>query len=703
MANRKVTATVALQHDKAAAAETDAAIQKAAQNTKALEATNEAAAKSYNEAAAAAEKSAKANKLVADSLQQIDRNKALDELAEKYGKIVKEGGDAAKATQELQEELKKLGATDKEVDRVASAFDRVRNAADQPISSNDRFDQVSRDVGLAGDAESAARTIGGAAGFFGGKGIEQGLAGAGELFATLEALPRLKAAAQGLPDVLGAAGSALGPVGIGLGAVALLAAVAFSEASKSIQQEADRITALAGERLSLAERLADGLSTEDAQADLEKNAAIREQITIELDRAQQEYNQFLAKQPDILGNAGDNLLKTFDAREDALAAAVDNAKNRLKELDASTQAIQEAIDSGRTTTGQAVEAEKALAQVRGQGAATAVDSAAKEFDRAAEAQKKAAAEQQRIAEQAAQEQQRQAEEAVRKQEEAEKRRYEIGVRYSDKLVDIARGAADKAEDNLRNLEETLNKNKQSFFEDINKLSVDANRKRLEDEIAQQQQEATDLREHARKLESIRDDAIQSESDALRRRNFLEANRIREQAIAALEAENKAFETGQSEKQIVQDEARAKESRELENARNDRLAALQKQNADAREAYEQRLREDEIGRQRAERDAAIQRDRDLRATQEHGNALLGIKQQQSNMELQIAQQTFQGISALAAGFHGQMVAYGSGGTGGVTNNNNSRNIRDVNIPVQGLTDPRQVQQIVLETFGSLGFV
>ena len=113
--------------------------------------------------------------------------------------------------------------------------DQVKALADAKRAASgyaEEFDRVSKNVALAGDVQSNLGALRGLAGVVGAGGVGEGIGAAGELVALVEELPRLKAALEGMPQVIQAASQALGPTGIGLvGAlVALAGAVAFFNA-----------------------------------------------------------------------------------------------------------------------------------------------------------------------------------------------------------------------------------------------------------------------------------------------------------------------------------------------------------------------------------------------------------------------------------------------------------------------------------------
>lgn len=149
----------------------------------------------------------------------------------------------------------------------AEAAEMAARAAQQAAqagpggSAQDRFDDVSKQVALAGDFQSNLGALRGLADVAGAGGVGQGVGVAGEVIALLEELPRLKEAAAGLPSVVNAAAGALGTSTTGLigtlGAAGI-AVAAIAVASQIALQRAE-------EARKFAERVAqEQLSAQDA-------------------------------------------------------------------------------------------------------------------------------------------------------------------------------------------------------------------------------------------------------------------------------------------------------------------------------------------------------------------------------------------------------------------------------------------------------
>jgi hypothetical protein len=543
---------------------------------------------------------------------QLDEEKARqsENTIARLARAVKDklGVDGKKAIDQTTEAIE---------DQTRALKDAEKQAEKTGASYEDRLKRVKEGgADFSGDVASATGGLRGAVDTFSG-----GNSGAvGKILEFGEAIADVgEYAPQAATQIMSLAGS-LGPVGLGLAAVAAIAAAAIVAASQSIQAEADRITAVGESRLAVAERVAAGLSTEDALAEMEANARRREEINDVLIQAQQEYNDFLAQQPDVLGNAGDNLLKIFDSREAAFEKAVLDAQGKLKEIASDDQALKEAIDNGKTTTEKAVEAEKKLADSR----STSTDTT-REAETAQRVQEKAASDATRAVEQQA-----------AKQEQAAQKQYAAAQKYGDAMVDIANKTADSAKAALDKQRQALADNQTGLQRDLAAISTDFAASEREQQIERMEQEAADLRKHANTLNQIRDAAEAEEIDLLRQRDFLGATKVRERANAEIEQQNKTLVEAQQEKIQLQREADAKELRELQDARLKRLTQFRQQNEDARLAYQRDLVAGREARRIAERDAALARNRELKMASDTARAMLGIQSQFNQAQIQMAQ-------------------------------------------------------------------
>jgi hypothetical protein len=163
-------------------------------------------------------------------------------IAKQNNTIAKSATKADKALSKIDgRNLQKVGAAGQDAKRGLKEATEQAETLDARLERLDtQFTKVSTQVGQAGDIESNIRAISGAAGTIPGlQGVGAAGSGGAEIFAVIEALPRLKVAASGLPDLLqasakgaglgGLAGAlqgaipALGATGAALGAIALVA------------------------------------------------------------------------------------------------------------------------------------------------------------------------------------------------------------------------------------------------------------------------------------------------------------------------------------------------------------------------------------------------------------------------------------------------------------------------------------------------
>lgn len=797
-----------LQYDKAAQEATLAAVSAVKKATEDLAKGNKDAASSEAEATkatekaiAAQERAAAAHKKVGDAakqeavqvrsvldiVKQFERQKEIDELANKWAKVAKQTKNAADAAKGLQADLAKKGASQFEIESagatLAAGGSGARNALARAGSELRALpSQRIPGLNIGTDAIGNFLRLGGA------------------IKAASEGSTLLSGATAALTPALGASAASFvvlaGPV-IAIAAAVKLAGDAFAAASAQIEAAKEGLRAQIEAERAVLEFVNSGATVDDAKKrleELQKTLETENQI-LEENRARQKKGFEDAQKDasgafDGIGNAlagltgsqgdivkqatgdvtafGDAVARAgtatgaFSDVDEAVTKAGDNATKTQKEIDELTKQIE----AGAFAANDAAAAEEKLAAERTKAvldqaaAAGQEESSRRKALNASEEQNQArlkaiederasvnaqlnvlkssgdtsaeVAEQiaklngqlgalgkessfikdtalgvarQRDAEKKAQKDREKAQEdATRKQEAAEKKRYDAGVKFSQKLSEIARTAADKAADNLTSMKDKLAHNETDFLRDIDKLGRDAAHDRTEAQIKEFEEQAKDFREHSKELDKIQAEAERDETKALRKRNFLQAAEIREAAIARMEAEISDFESAQDEKEAAASEARAKDDRELEYARESRLISLKEQNQDARTAYEEANRDAKIAQDRARRDAAIAKNQELSAANEHANNLLNIRQAMAKSEVSIFQNALSTISAMQPGFAPPQSAYGNGsGTATVYNSGGNKSIGNVNNTFTGsITSPTVVQKAILKTMSDLGY-
>jgi hypothetical protein len=606
----------------------------------------------------------------------LDQNAAREgeSLIQRLARTIKDklGGESRaaidKTTEAIKEQTDALKKEEAQAKETAAATSKI---------------SVSDSAGKVGGAAGKLRGVGSLLG--GGEAL--GLVN--DIGDAVEGITELGGVLSGtlIPAMSGAAAALLplAPILLPLAAAALAVGAAVKATVDGIQAELSRLSqALDAERSAL-EAAGSGATVSDAQAQIEEyNQTIETQTKI-LERNQgrvtEAFDELVQSKEGVLGVFADlsARLQVFFglSKVGEFQQEVDKSKQSIDEATTSAKEWQEELDAGSFKADEAAKSESKLTESRANSAGATNDAAA--------AERKAQADQER----AQQEAQRKAEQYAQKVQQIEEQRYKAAQKYGDALVDIARKSADDAIKASKALREKQTDNQRGFNQDISDITTNFHAGEMEEEIKRQEEEATTLRQHVLKLEGIRDAALLEETDLLRKRNFLGATSIRERANLQIEAENKTLVEGLDEKHRLQKQEDAQQLRELDKARRDRMTALQRANDEAKIAYQRDLANQRDARKIAEREALINRNRELRAANEAAQALLGIKQAQGKAELSIASQVLAGIRSM--------------GNNTTINNNNSRtNNGGVHIGI-GSSNPAQVERQVLGVLGRVGLV
>lgn len=555
------------------------------------------------------------------------------------------------------------GESVKAIDKTTEAIkDQTEALKENEKAAKDSGERLSASEGISKGLGGASRTAG-----------VGSLLGAGE---GLSLLGDTADAIEGLSELSGVIGKLGVSGGLAVVAIAVLS-LAVADFAKAAQEQADKLNEFFDAQREVFDEIAGGATTADLQEQIDLLQTRRELEKITLQDATEAYANYEQQIRDTFGVFGElilGILRIIDPREEALSSQKDESQKRIDESISKEKQYQDAIEKGLTAKNDAAAAEEELSKAR---------------DEAERKAKQEAEKAQREQEAAAKKAQAEAEQFAKQMEAIEKQRYNAAQKYGDALVDIARKSADDAIKAAKALREKQVDNQRGFNQDIADMTEDFHASEREEQIKRQDEDANILHQHALKLASIRDSALADETDLLRKRNFLDANRVRERANAEIEQENKALIDSTEEKRRAQKQEDAQQLRELDKARRERFTALQRANEDAKIAYQRDIANQRDARKIAEREAKIARDRELRAANEAARALLGIKQQQAQSELNIASQVLAGIRAM--------------GNSTTINNNNSRtNYGNVSVPVYS-NNPAQVQQQVLQVLGKVGLV
>lgn len=276
--------------------------------------------------------------LLASKLTEGDAaaSKLADELAQAKAQLAGLEGD------ELNSQLSTVSKLERaykdlqgEIEDIPTALRQSTAEADRLQSQIARFDDVSRNVGLAGDVQSNLGAIGGLAGAAGAGGAANVISIGGEGIALVEELPRLKESLAGLPSTIAASAAALGPFGLALGAIAAVAAVgliayknALDEINEAAQRNADAAAETAQTQANVQQLLLSG----------DREAAIQAllQAETELQNAQLATANLRERQQQAQAARDAENLRLAENQQNALqgtARAADSAAQSLSNLD----------------------------------------------------------------------------------------------------------------------------------------------------------------------------------------------------------------------------------------------------------------------------------------------------------------------------------------------------------------------------------
>lgn len=252
-----------------------------------------------------------------EETKQLSNAKQLVNLNQDARKALLSQVDAQKKIAKAQQQ------STKEVKLQVRELDRL----------NERFDQVSRDVGLAGDTQANLGALRGLTGVAGLQGVSGGLDVAGEIIVLAEELPRLKASLEGLPQVAKLAVSEIGGKGLALiGALGALT-VALALASAEAQRRAQLARVVIDSQKEYFQIVQTG-TTESIQSG-------KESAQIALDVAKQELERRKAQREAINKDIGELTGVFQGVVQLGISAGVTGGE--VKELDAEIQSLEKTV------------------------------------------------------------------------------------------------------------------------------------------------------------------------------------------------------------------------------------------------------------------------------------------------------------------------------------------------------------------------
>jgi hypothetical protein len=278
----------------------------------------------------------------------------------------------------------------------------------------------------------------------------------------------------------------------------------------------------------------------------------------------------------------------------------------------------------------------------------------------------------------------------------------IQQRYNDRLVEIARNAADAARAELERLQQAREDLATSLGRDMEKSARALDDRLLTVQIQAQREDEKAARDHYNNLKRIRDDAAAQEVGFLLNRNFLGLYQSRLQTTRDITRANEDYTNQTAERHAAVRQQVEDEKRAYEQQRRERLIAYQQQLADAQLAYkraladQQRKEAEELQLAREARARDIQQlsqklsneariraqayQQDLRLAAQYGTALVKAHEQINNAILQRANAALSRM--------GQAPLF-------VASNSTTNNAMNVHMPitVNGAPTPQQTAQAI----------
>lgn len=428
--------------------------------------------------------------------------------------------------------------------------------------------------------------------------------------------------------------AAFAPIALLVGGLLVLK-VAFDSLVESTSKNADRINSFAENQRDLNDKIAGGLTSGEAQEDLDRLSEAQERNRATLAGLKDAYDTS-QQQLGLLGG----VTKIFSGDEEALANQITETNKTINDQQAEMDALGNALNNGVLAANDAAEAEKDLAQQRTQGLLTdaqqagelaslrerAADLTAEQIDKELEsidrrrvgieaelavldasgntsdevAKKIAQLRDQlgflgdeagvlkattpkadtREADKAAKEAQREQEKAAKGVQKAADDAARAQQTYSDKIRAAAQHFRDAVQDIGIGLGDAFEDNQRKLLDSANESAIEFNQDQLQEQRAYQ-----------RDLARIHREAGREELDATRARDFAALRDVREREADAI-SDRKRTEVDENAEQLIE------QQQQFEALGRDRDLA----NRDARIDSQRAIRDARLDRSRANRDA-----------------------------------------------------------------------------------------------------
>lgn len=573
-------------------------------------------------------------------LGKLSRTDQLQKLGADMGMLAKQTGNVGQAVKDLSNKLIALGATKDEIREVAQAFNEAQN----PSGGGGQGGNLLQRLGAQGRNLPSVQIPGAGIGTDAISNITRLTGALGEAAgvttlmtaATTALTPVLGATAAGVAGVIAVAG----PLVLIVGALGL-AIKGFADQAAA---ESKAINATIDAQRDIAQQIAEGLNTEDAQKQLDEINAKRKAEVDLLARNQQIYAENIENQGVLT-----DILKATSGAEQGLSDQIQKSKDLIEGYDTSTQALTQALDDGTLAANDAAEAEKRLAEERTKAVLDSADAAGKEL--AAQQKALGATEEQNLKRlesinnekdvlqkqidvltesgdtskevtdkiatltgqlgllgkesdfinKTALEASRKADAEKKAQKDAEdaaKKAEAAQAQYTKAVDSAGKSFSNSVQDIGTRFRNTIADNQNKFNRDLDDIGTKYRRDEFDIQLKANRAERDALLDQKDDLLKIQKDANKDEADALREGDFKALFLARQKQQETLTQEQETINKGAQKRVLDFQDAREDALRNAERLRADRMRANDRQSLDARTAQERDLAQARLTRQRA---------------------------------------------------------------------------------------------------------
>lgn len=332
-------------------------------------------AKGSGEATAAVKRLDESVSTLEQELKKIGRADLIQKVGAEMGLAAKKTRDFEGSVIALNKRLKDLGASKDEIAAAASAFEGARTGSGSNLIARagqelKALPSTQTGLGFGTDAIGNVLRLSGALTEVAGKSA-----------LTTSAISLLTPA---LGAQTAATVAATAPIALFVAGFAAIA-IALKSLTDATAQNVDRINTFAESQRTLSDKIASGLTSDEAKKELEELNTRRKLEADTLNTLQAAYDKSTAqlKAATIggvsLGNAFDNISKIVSQDEQALADQIAKSKEVYESTEGDVVALTAALEDGSLAANDAKVAEEELAKERTKNALATADAAGKEL------------------------------------------------------------------------------------------------------------------------------------------------------------------------------------------------------------------------------------------------------------------------------------------------------------------------------------